>query len=165
MNQTNVKYKFFYGGVLSNFHRTRIVDENGHEFFCSEQKFMYDKAMTFKDEEAALKILEITDDPSECKKYGRQVKDFDQKVWDEVKYDIMYRANYLKYSQSENLLEYLASLHEYELVEASPYDRIWGIGYNSYDAMNNIPNWGQNLLGKILTDLSNKFYSDLKSKG
>lgn len=93
------------------------------------------------------------------------MKDFDQKVWDEVKYDIMYRANYLKYSQSENLLEYLASLHEYELVEASPYDRIWGIGYNSYDAMNNIPNWGQNLLGKILTDLSNKFYFDLKSKG
>jgi ribA/ribD-fused uncharacterized protein len=125
---------------------------------------MYDKAMTFKDKEVASKILEITDDPSECKKYGRQVRNFDQKIWDEVKYNIMYRANYLKYSQSENLLEYLASLHEYKLVEASPYDRIWGIGYNSYDAMNNIPNWGQNLLGKILTDLSNKFYSDLKSK-
>ena len=40
-----------------------------------------------------------------------------------------------------------------EFVEASPYDRIWGIGYSEKDALENIPYWGENLLGKIITDL------------
>jgi ribA/ribD-fused uncharacterized protein len=41
-------------------------------------------------------------------------------------------------------------------VEASPYDKIWGIGYDVENAIENLNDWGQNLLGKILTELSNE---------
>ncbi len=68
-------------------------------------------------------------DPYKIKKYGRKVKNFDNKIWDKVKYDIMYQANILKYSQNEDLLKLLLSTEGNKLVEASPYDSIWGIGF------------------------------------
>jgi len=42
------------------------------------------------------------------------------------------------------------------IVEASPNDRIWGIGYSEKYAIENIDNWGENLLGKIITELASE---------
>lgn len=156
MNSNNVKYKFFFKSFLSNFCRTRFIDENQLEFFCTEQKFMYDKAILFKDYEIAKKILSSTD-PWECKNLGREVRNFDQEVWDSHKYQIMYNANLLKYTQSDELRSKLLKYKGYELVEASPYDRVWRIGFSVEDAPNSDPkDWGENLLGKILTRLCNQ---------
>lgn len=46
--------------------------------------------------------------------------------------------------------EYLLSTGNREIVEASPVDNIWGIGFSSDNAMENVDKWGQNLLGKTL---------------
>ena len=67
-----------------------------------------------------------------------------------------------KFYQNEDLRKKLMDAR-YEgktFVEASYYDRIWGIGYNESEAMDHLDNWGRNELGKILTDLRN----ELKTK-
>ncbi|KAI1739571.1 hypothetical protein F4680DRAFT_422006 [Xylaria scruposa] len=40
-----------------------------------------------------------------------------------------------------------------ELVEASPFDRIWGIGFGAKDAGNRRGKWGLNLLGRCLMEV------------
>ena len=156
MRQTfnGINYMFFWGGMFSNWY---ISDDqftvDGITYNCGEQYMMYQKAMTFNDKETAKKILdEIV--PSEQKKLGRLVKNYHDSTWNRVRYNIVKRGLFAKFSQNENLKEYLLKYKGYQIVEASPYDRIWGIGYYEQDAINNINNWGENLLGKILTELA-----------
>ena len=156
MRQTfnGINYMFFWGGMFSNWY---ISDEqftvDGITYNCGEQYMMYQKAMTFNDKETAKKILdEIV--PSEQKKLGRLVKNYNDATWNRVRYNVVKRGLFAKFSQNENLKEYLHKYKGYQIVEASPYDRIWGIGYYEQDAINNINNWGENLLGKILTELA-----------
>ena len=156
MRQTfnGINYMFFWGGMFSNWY---ISDDqftvDGITYNCGEQYMMYQKAMTFNDKETAKKILdEIV--PSEQKKLGRLVKNYNDSTWNRVRYNIVKRGLFAKFSQNENLKEYLLKYKGYQIVEASPYDRIWGIGYYEQDAINNINNWGENLLGKILTELA-----------
>lgn len=150
----NENYIFFWGykdtnkKVLSNFHFTKIKYKN-LTFSSSEQLFMYKKAELFKDEQMKEKILKAKT-PKEAKGYGRLVKNFDTKTWDENKTDIMTEVLTLKFSQNQNLKSYLLSTKGYTLVEASPYDRIWGIGFNEFDALKNKNKWGQNFLGLCL---------------
>lgn len=59
-------------------------------------------------------------------------------------------ANYFKFSQNEDLREVLLDTGERMLVEASPDDKIWGIGFNSEDAEGRESEWGNNGLGKAL---------------
>jgi ribA/ribD-fused uncharacterized protein len=61
-----------------------------------------------------------------------------------------------KFSQNKDLKNFLLSYREFIIVEASPYDRIWGIGYDDRSAINNIKDWGENLLGRILNELVNE---------
>ena len=114
---------------------------------------MHQKAIMFKDWETAL-LIEQSTNPKEMKALGRQVKNFDPKIWDEYKYDLVKAGLYCRFTQDNSAkAELLAHIGQI-FVEASPYDRIWGIGYSSQDAMQNIDNWGENLLGRILTELS-----------
>lgn len=62
----------------------------------------------------------------------------------------MYNACYAKFSQNSKLKDFLLGTGNSEIVEASPVDNIWGIGFSSYKAMENTDKWGQNLLGKTL---------------
>jgi ribA/ribD-fused uncharacterized protein len=61
-------------------------------------------------------------------------------------------GNYLKYSQDEELKQKLLATGERELVEASPRDRIWGVGFEAKYAGANRREWGLNLLGKVLME-------------
>lgn len=153
------KYVFFLKDWLSNFARCQICwpDERicYKTFSSTEQGFMYEKAMTFKDFETANKILQ-TDSPLLCKELGRKVKNYDDKVWAEKRYDIFYNLNYLKYSQNKDLHEKLLDpkFDDKTFVECNPNDRIWGIGYTVHDAQTTPEKqWGQNLLGKIITEV------------
>ena len=132
-----------------------IVD--GVEYNCGEQYMMHQKALHFNDNESANKILN-TSSPKLQKQLGREVRNFSADKWDVVKYDIVKKGLKEKFNQNIKLKEYLLKYHNYVIVEASPYDRIWGIGYYDYDAINNINNWGENLLGKILTELSSELF-------
>lgn len=133
---------------LSNFYPCEFIF-NGKMFHFSEQRFMYQKAMLFNDFEIAEQILNETD-VRKIKALGRKVEGFDNNLWDKYKEDFMFNACYAKFSQNDKLRDFLLSTGNCEIVEASPVDNIWGIGFSSDKAMENIDKWGQNLLGKCL---------------
>lgn len=153
------KHIFFWGEWPSNWFKCHFtVEHNGKEleFFNSEQYFMWMKAITFGDEETAEKILAKGKNPKTAKALGREVKNYDDKQWDKIRYDIMVAANYFKYSQSEELKEMLLNpeFDGKKFVEASPYDGIFGIKCSETEALDDESNWkGQNLLGKVLDDV------------
>ena len=84
------------------------------------------KAELFDDQEIREQILKCSD-PKQIKALGRKVRGFDQKVWDKFKYAIVLNGNWCKFSQNRDLREFLLSTGDSVLVEASPYDNIWGI--------------------------------------
>lgn len=114
---------------------------------------MYHKAMFFGDQEIAKKIM-ATKEPKKQKGFGRKVANFDAKMWDLEKSRVVEEGNYHKFMHSlvqrENLKAMLLATGDRALVEASPFDRVWGIGYKAEDAEANKPYWGDNLLGKAL---------------
>lgn len=114
---------------------------------------MYQKALLFKDRAIASKILKATI-PKEQKALGRQVSSFDHALWEKNRDRIVQDGSYYKFANSllssENLKEQLLSTGAGELVEASPEDRIWGIGFGKEYASEMREEWGLNLLGKAL---------------
>ena len=53
--------------------------------------------------------------------------------WAKVRYEIVLRGVIKKYRQNAHLRELLLATQDLQFVEASPYDRIWGIGMRSDD--------------------------------
>lgn len=90
--------------------------------------------------------------PKEIKKLGREVSNFDQAVWNKNKLEIVIKANYNKFTQNSELLKQLLATGDRVLVEASPWDRIWGVGLGADDPdVYDRDKWkGQNLLGQAL---------------
>lgn len=148
------KYKFFWNGPFSNWYPSDFT-YNGIFFNCAEQAMMYEKAMTFNDLEIAKLILKEPI-PKYQKALGRKVKNFDPEIWDQIKYEKVKKIIHSKFTQNLHLLDLLVRNKGLEFVEASPFDRIWGIGFAEQNALDHIDEWGENLLGKILTELSNE---------
>ena len=125
----------------------------GVEYCCAEQWMMAEKARMFGDEEMLAAILG-TKSPKEMKAYGRAVRNFQQEVWEARCYGLVLEGNIAKFSQNPELKEYLLSTKRRILVEASPFDRIWGIGMgkNNPNAENPMKWRGRNLLGFALTE-------------
>lgn len=137
-------------GFLSQWYKCTFTDDEGREYNCAEQYMMAQKALLFKDEDILLDIM-YENNPSNIKKYGRRIKNFNSDVWDANKYNIVHKGNELKFTQNPRLLKKLVSTGDAILVEASPYDNIWGIGTTNYSDKNK---WcGENLLGKILMEV------------
>lgn len=118
---------------------------------------MWEKAILFKDYAIASEIL-AEKDPSKHKALGRKINNFDVQKWDKVKYELVKDILRDKFSQNLKMRLELVQYKGFTLVEASPYDRIWGIGYDHYNALQNKESWGQNLLGKILTELATELF-------
>lgn len=100
--------------------------------------------------------------PKEMKAYGRAVRNFENDTWDKECYNIVKRGNIAKFSQNPKLGEYLKSTKNRILVEASPQDRIWGIGMSQSnpDAENPVKWRGRNLLGFVLTEVRDELLRD-----
>ena len=148
-------YVFFYGGPFSQWARSPFKYEALKlTFNCAEQYMMYKKAILFKDYETADAIMKATQ-PWEQKALGRQVKNFDDAEWMDFAVNIVYHGNFMKFTQNEDFKQALEATKGKLLVEASPTDTRWGIGMHEGQAGIEDPaNWkGQNLLGKVLTDL------------
>lgn len=168
------KFTFFWSGPFSQWYPSNFVSEQIN-YNCAEQYMMYQKAMFFGDHKSAERILE-TVKPSEQKALGRQVKNFDLDKWNQVAKEIVYNGNHEKFRQNKDLYKSLMDTVGTTLVEASPYDKIWGIGLKENDprALNRNSWMGSNWLGEILTQLrqdlldlddnSNKINHNISSK-
>ncbi|GAA2111121.1 hypothetical protein GCM10009802_08620 [Streptomyces synnematoformans] len=112
------------------------------------------KARLFGDAAAAERIVAARH-PGEAKAEGRKVRGFDEAVWEAHRYDLVVRGNAAKFGQHEDLGAYLRGTGDRVLVEASPVDRVWGIGMAATDDHVEDPEpWrGLNLLGFALMDV------------
>lgn len=194
-------YFFHLTSPFSNFHPA-LFELKERWFISNEQLMMYAKAMLFKDNEIADKILNVekefnfnstpncfkSDKERLCfqlvsdfrngyikkedilnnsesvdawntihkriKELGRKVKNYDEDVWSARRKGIVKAGARAKFSQNADLLEKILNIKGV-FVEASPYDKIWGIGLSANDAKKTAPErWpGKNLLGELLTDL------------
>ena len=142
----------FYGKTspYSNFHYTEF-EYKGYKVTSSEQAFMLEKALMF--DESMVEAILATDDPRAIKRLGRKVRNFDEKKWNKVRYDIMVDILLAKFSV-EPLKSELLSTGDELMVEASPNDKVWGAGLALGDPRLNYPNYypGRNLLGKALME-------------
>ena len=143
---------FFYGSVFSQWAYGPFV-LHGTTYNCAEQYMMACKARLFGDTDALEKIM-ATDSPSEQKALGRQVRGFKVDVWEKVAKKYVTEANVAKFSQNEEFKKILLSTGERMIVEASPVDRIWGIGLDSSDpAVFDLNRWrGHNWLGLCIME-------------
>jgi ribA/ribD-fused uncharacterized protein len=152
---TQQKFTFFFteASPFSQWYPCRF-EGDGRVFGCMEQYMMLGKALLFGDAETGEKIMAATH-PRQHKALGRAVKPFDDKVWRRERENIVLAGNRLKFTQNADLKALLLETAGTTLVEASPYDRIWGIGLAAKDPRAQDPaTWrGQNLLGHILTRL------------
>ncbi len=145
-------YFFSYRDIYSNFYPAPFVEPiRGAAFENTEHAFMYFKALFFNDSLAAANAWKETN-PAEAKKIGRSIKGFDPVAWNFVKAGYMGYINFLKYTQNPELGKALKETGDHVLVEASPYDDIWGVKLGQDDPLIlDSANWrGQNLLGKVL---------------
>jgi ribA/ribD-fused uncharacterized protein len=144
---------YFWNSIYSQWYPSKFV-ENGKTFVTAEQYMMFNKAMLF-DSVVADKIMS-TSDPKIQKMLGKQVKNFNQEIWDENKFNIVVQGNLLKFTQNLKLQQELLRTNKI-LVEGSPYDTIWGVGVAYYDKkIFDEKNWrGENLLGKALMKVRN----------
>jgi ribA/ribD-fused uncharacterized protein len=147
------KFTFFWSGVFSQWFKSEFTIDN-QKYTCAEQYMMYKKALLFEDEETANAIMR-TNNPREQKALGRKVRGFNKKVWDDNCKEIVYEANYAKFTQNQEMKKQLMNTKGTTLVEASPKDFIWGIGLHETDPRAKDRNqWkGTNWLGEVLTNL------------
>ncbi len=144
---------------MSHWYLTRF-EVNGVIYVTAEQYMMAQKALLFGDKEVFDKIMSCPD-PTEYKALGRQVRNFDPNVWEANKVRIVREGNMAKFSQNEELKEYLLSTGTSILAEASPDDCIWGVGLEEWQPEIGDPrNWeGENLLGYILMEIRENLVS------
>jgi ribA/ribD-fused uncharacterized protein len=156
------KFTFFWRSQspFSQWHPARFLID-GVEFNCAEQYMMYGKAKLFADEEMALKIQK-SKTPIQQKTLGRKVRHFDEKIWESNCKRIVYDGNYAKFAQNEELKRILIGTKGTTLVEASPMDRIWGVGLAEEDPrIKDKKSWrGKNWLGEILTQVRENLLND-----
>ena len=157
-NGLQPKYLFFWGHTagkggqggkecLSQWYPAVFVVD-GVRYATAEHYMMAEKARLFGDEETRERIVAAAH-PSLAKNLGREVQGFTQTTWEQHRFDIVVQGNIAKFGQNPALKTFLLNTGHRILVEASPMDRIWGIGWSENDPQAQNPEqWrGLNLLG------------------
>ena len=154
------EFTLFYGGPFSQWtHCNFTID--GEHYTCCEQYMMAEKARLFGDTEILQKIMNIHQ-PSVQKDLGKQVRGFVKEKWEEIEengkpfcWNVVYRGNMAKFTQNPGFKEVLLNTGDTLLVEASPSDRIWGIGLGEGDpkALDKDSWQGTNWLGEVITQV------------
>ena len=124
---------------------------DGVTYSSAEHFMMAEKAGIFGDEATRAEILQAPD-PRAAKALGRKVQGYSDESWNAVRFDIVVRGNSAKFGQDAALRSFLLGTGDRVLVEASPSDKIWGIGLTEDDPRALDPEqWqGLNLLGFAL---------------
>lgn len=162
------KYVFFWGhqpsadgsvtkSCFSQWWLAPFTDENGHVYPTAEHYMMAEKARLFGDMETHARILQATH-PKQAKMLGREVKGFDEETWVAKRFELVVAGNHAKFAQHPDLGDFLLGTGQRVIVEASPVDRIWGIGMAGDDDNAEKPQqWrGLNLLGFALMEARNR---------
>ncbi len=162
--ETGIKYLFFWGhqkskngdltsSCFSQWWVSPFIVDNV-VFNTAEHWMMAQKALLFEDNEMYEKII-IAKSPAEAKALGRRVRNFDDATWNAKRFDIVLKGSLQKFTQHKDLKEFLLNTKDRVLVEASPTDRIWGIGLTADSEKAENPNlWnGLNLLGFALMEV------------
>lgn len=169
------KYVFFWGhkplpnGEIGKscfsqwWHSPFVVDEV--KYPTAEHFMMTEKARLFGDSVIREEILKAAS-PKAAKALGRKVKDFDQSVWERERFRLVVEGNLAKFGQNKDLGKFLFETGNKVLVEASPMDRIWGIGMAAGDEhIENPEKWrGLNLLGFALMKVRSSLQNMRNSK-
>lgn len=165
-------YVFFWGDEpFTNFTPCPNLRYLGIDWKSTEQAFMWIKAVTFKDFDTAQKIRKA-ETPKEAKKLGRSVKNFKTDIWSKESYNHMKQLVDIKFRTNPEFMAALLnpSFDGKTFVEASPYDKIWGIGFRAQEAAAMVAPgdrerlWGENKLGKILTELREVYKKSASTK-
>lgn len=126
---------------------------DGETFASAEHYMMWRKALLFDDSDSATAVLRAHS-PAKAKEIGRTVRGFDEQRWREHRWDIVVTGSTAKFGSDPALREFLLSTGKRVLVEASPVDRVWGIGLAQDSEFAEMPQrWrGLNLLGFALME-------------
>ncbi|MGW7070681.1 NADAR family protein [Streptomyces sp. NPDC054855] len=126
---------------------------DGVAYGTAEHWMMAAKARLFSDAEAEAAVLAART-PAEAKNAGRLVRGFDEATWERERFGIVVEGSVHKFASTPALSSYLLGTGSRVLVEASPMDRIWGIGLAADDERAQDPEkWlGPNLLGFALME-------------
>lgn len=162
-----MKFLFFWGhrperdgsigkGCLSQWWPCTF-EVDGVAFTSAEHYMMWRKALLFDDHVVGSRVLAAAS-PGEAKALGRQVSGFDDAVWTASRLEIVVSGNLAKFGQDPALGSYLLGTGSRLLVEASPLDRVWGIGLEASDPRASDPSsWlGLNLLGEALMEVRSR---------
>jgi len=124
-----------------------------HSYMTAEHFMMAEKVRLFGDA-ATCKRIVAASSPAAAKRLGREVAGFDEATWAAARFAIVVAGNVAKFGQNPALADFLRGTGDRVLVEASPTDRIWGIGLAADDASAEAPeHWrGLNLLGFALME-------------
>jgi ribA/ribD-fused uncharacterized protein len=148
-----MKFHFFWDGPFSQWSSSPFF-VRGIEYDCAEQFMMAAKAELFGDRESWQKIMDAKRRPDVQKALGRKVKGFDEKIWEQNAKLIVYRGTLAKFQQNAGHMAAMREVFEKgeHFVEASPYDKIWGIGLGvEHPHVNDPAHWrGTNWLGQVL---------------
>lgn len=159
-----IKYIFFWGHsdtgadeigkfVFSQWYSSPFTFDNV-VYKTAEHWMMAQKARLFGDQQIFEKILNANK-PGEVKQLGRQIKGFNETIWNENKFEIVKKGNIHKFSLNTSLKQFLIGTGNRIIVEASPNDTIWGIGLTQDSKGIEDPHtWrGKNLLGFALMEV------------
>jgi hypothetical protein len=162
----NRKYTFFWkdASPFSQWHKAGFTIDGVH-YKTAEHWMMWKKAMLFGDAIKAEEVLQ-TKHPKDAKQKGREVAGFKHQEWEQNCQRFVYEGNHAKFTQNKALLQVLLGTGDTLLVEASPYDKIWGIGLDEEQAKKmSEEQWpGTNYLGKVLTQLRDDLKQQSKNK-
>lgn len=126
---------------------------DGVEYATAEHWMMAAKARLFDDPDAERRAVEAPN-PALAKKAGRLVRGFDEAIWQRERFGIVVEGSVHKFAAHADLRTFLLATGDRVLVEASPVDRVWGIGLAADDERAADPErWrGPNLLGFALME-------------
>ena len=160
-SRTTDTHVYFWNGIYSQWSKSDFI-ENGIQYPNAEFYMMYHKARVFGAEDIQNEMIKVKYNPKAVKALGRKIKNFTDSIWDKHKMDIVEQASYLKFTQNPKLLKQLLVEQHLELVEASPVDKVWGIGLHyDNDEVLDKSNWkGQNLLGKCIMKARTKIINE-----
>ena len=149
----------FWGGTYSQWCPS-YFQIDGVEYNCAEQYMMAKKALLFNDFDSYREIM-LEDQPSTQKALGKRVKGFDKVKWETYCRKYVYDANYAKFTQNPKMKKELMDTMGKEIVEASPEDKIWGIGLHETNPLAwDKATWqGTNWLGEAIMQVRETLYS------